>query len=328
MEDQKQGQKDERLPARAKVLVVDDSNVVRAVVAGCLKGAGFEVGEARSGVAALELLGTTAYDVVITDLNMPEMGGLAMIARMREQHIGGPEVIVLTGSRAEDVQSAIEALRLGAHDYLAKPPSSPKTIVGAVEKALEKKRLREENASLLRQLNALSLTDSLTGVPNRRAFDAALDRETARARRHHRSLALLMFDIDHFKKVNDVHGHQAGDQALRHFAATVSGLLRKGDSLYRLGGEEFVALLPETSAIGALEAAARILQGVAQSPVVDGGLRFGITSSAGVACTEGQESAEALLAEADAALYAAKRGGRNRAFLPTTALHADLKAAC
>jgi diguanylate cyclase (GGDEF)-like protein len=308
------GEREKDLAGRGKVLVVDDSAVVRALVGGCLRKAAFEVVEADDGITALQLLRTSECDVVITDINMPKMGGLAMIAQIRAQALS-PEVIILTGSRAQDVECAVEALRLGAHDYLTKPPANPEAIVRAVERALEKKRLRDENARLLKELRKASLTDPLTGLPNRRAFEDALGRERARARRQGTTLSLVLFDLDHFKDVNDTLGHDGGDEVLRHFARTVSGLLRGGDALYRVGGEEFAALLPDTTPTGALEAAARILGAVATRPVRYHDAMLSVTSSAGVACTNGEES-HRVVADADAALYQAKRGGRNRVFLP------------
>jgi diguanylate cyclase (GGDEF)-like protein len=317
----------ERKAAGARILVVDDSAVVRALVGSCLKEAGYEVREAGNGIAALRQVEAGGFDLVITDLKMPEMGGLAMLAQIRQKALG-PEVIILTGSLAHDVNSAVSALRLGAHDYLTKPPQSPDTILFTVERALEKKRLRDENARLLRELEMLSLTDALTGLPNRRSFEAALTQEKARARRHGHTLSLVMLDIDHFKKVNDTYGHAGGDLALKHFASTTSRALRAGDVLYRLGGEEFVALLPETSSAGALEASARILATVAASPVCLDGASVRITASAGIACTSGIEDGSDPLDEADLALYEAKRGGRNRVFLPASRRAPELAAAC
>ena len=320
-------QKEERKAAGARILIVDDSAVVRALVGNCLKNAGYEVAEANNGVVGLRQLQANSFDVVITDLNMPEMGGLAMLAQIRHQALG-PEVIILTGSLAQDVDSAVKALRLGAHDYLTKPPQSPDTILFTVERALEKKRLRDENARLLQALQTLSLTDALTGLPNRRSFDEALVHEKARARRHGHTLSVVMLDIDHFKKVNDTYGHGGGDLALKHFASTASRVLRTGDLLYRLGGEEFVALLPETTSSGALEASARILWTLASSPVEIDGTSVRITASAGVACTKGKGDGRDILGEADEALYEAKRGGRNRVFLPASHRAPELAAAC
>jgi diguanylate cyclase (GGDEF)-like protein len=298
----------------AKVLVVDDSAVVRAVVSSCLKRAGYDVAMADSGSAALERLSETSFDVVITDLNMPGMSGIEMLRRIRLSQ-PGPEVIILTGSGAQDVSSAVEALRLGAHDFLTKPPKSAEVIVCAVEKALEKKRLQDENARLLESLQALSLTDSLTGLPNRRAFDEAFAEARAVARHQGTTLSIVILDIDHFKRINDTFGHPGGDAVLKHVASTAAGVLGAGEVLYRIGGEEFAAILPSTAPTSALEGAALILNAVATTPVPYQDAEVRVTSSAGIASASGEDDRD-LVAEADAALYAAKRAGRNRVFLP------------
>jgi diguanylate cyclase (GGDEF)-like protein len=153
----------------------------------------------------------------------------------------------------------------------------------------------------------------LTGLLNRRAFDAAVRGEVARARRYRVPLSLVLFDIDHFKMINDTYGHPAGDEVLRHFARVGSGVFREADALYRHGGEEFVALLPHTPAEGATLAGERLLAALRSSPVRVGGRRIQVTCSAGVAeLGPDDQDAPSLLARADAALYRAKGAGRDQ----------------
>jgi diguanylate cyclase (GGDEF)-like protein len=208
---------------------------------------------------------------------------------------------------------AVRALRLGAHDYLSKPPSSRDEVLATVDRAVEKKRLKDANQRLQSELEALSRRDALTGVLNRRAMEEALSQETARAHRHGHALSMVMLDIDHFKRVNDTHGHPGGDQVLRSFAKVTSSVLREGDVLFRYGGEEFAVLLPHTALEGALNAAQRMLSAVAATPFDVAGAILSLTASAGVACLTPKGNGAALVAQADAALYAAKNSGRNRA---------------
>lgn len=301
-----------RMPGR--VLVVDDSRLVRVMLSQYLVAAGFQVDEAESGVIALELLTSGNYDVVITDLRMPGLDGFEVLAAAKKLG-GGVEVIILTGAYSQDTSAAIRALRMGAHDYLTKPPPSPDEVVLTVERAMEKRQLREANRQLLRQLETLSLTDVLTGVPNRRAFEQALVQEVARARRHEHALGMIALDIDHFKQVNDSCGHEGGDEVLRSFARTVTSVSRKEDSLYRCGGEEFTVILPFAARDGVLAVGERIVGAVARSPVKVGERVMPITTSAGAAWLEGSEDGRALLAKADGALYEAKKTGRNRVCL-------------
>lgn len=165
----------------------------------------------------------------------------------------------------------------------------------------ERKRIEQE-------LEQLVTRDHLTGVGNRRAFDQAMEQNIARAERHDVVFSLLMFDIDHFKVVNDTHGHETGDAILKRLALLVEGYLRKTDILSRWGGEEFTILLPDTPAEGALELAERIRHRVEHSCFE--GLR--ITISLGLTQYRRGDDAESMSMRADEALYRAKRVGRNR----------------
>lgn len=182
-------------------------------------------------------------------------------------------------------------------------------------------RLQQANARLAEQLRLHLLaveeeaaTDPLTGVLNRRAFDRVLANEVSRAAAGRTSLSLLALDLDHFKAINDTHGHAVGDDALRAFAARLRALLRQQDHFARVGGEEFVVLLPGAAAVRALEIAERLRAAVAERPLLDAP-RVAPTVSIGVASRQDGETAAALLARADAAAYAAKRAGRDRAML-------------
>jgi diguanylate cyclase (GGDEF)-like protein len=167
---------------------------------------------------------------------------------------------------------------------------------------------------LVRRLRELSLRDALTGLGNRRALEQDLERETRRWQRHAAPCALLLLDLDHFKRINDVHGHEAGDLVLQEVARRIAASARQGDSAARYGGEEFVVLMPQTDAQGALVAAERFREGVAALPVSLGAAQgsITITVSIGVAVVgQGSASPEALLPDADRALYAVKAAGRN-----------------
>ena len=186
-------------------------------------------------------------------------------------------------------------------------------------------RLQLHNASLAEQLNeALQLvrheseTDALTGQPNRRALDALLEQQLALARSVGRPFSVLLLDIDHFKLVNDTHGHGAGDDTLRAFAQRVREHLRQGDTCARYGGEEFVVVLPGTTLVAALEVAERLRQGVAEASLMSVPL-VRTTVSIGAAQYLPGETVEQLLARADTAVYAAKRGGRNQVRVPEEA---------
>jgi diguanylate cyclase (GGDEF)-like protein len=186
-----------------------------------------------------------------------------------------------------------------------------------------------ENAANHERLRQLGFTDALTGVNNRRYFEERLAEEFAAAQRNGESLACMFLDVDHFKRFNDLHGHQAGDQALREVARTVRAQLRRGDTLSRYGGEEFVVLMRGASRRQAQESAERIRQAIAQRPfAVGGGEERHVTLSIGVSVlTPDRQSASipdpaTLVRLADQAVYAAKSGGRNRVVISDPLEHA------
>ena len=294
------------------VLVVDDSALVRRVIGDYLRKSGYRVHEAEDGAAALRLMAGTDFDAVVTDLQMPHVGGFELLEAVKAKGLFA-EVIILTGTHAQDMASAVRALRLGAHDFLTKPPSSAEAVVFTVQRAIEKKRLKEANLRLMRELEALSRTDSLTGAFNRRVFDEVLSSEVTRAGRHGYELSLLLIDLDHFKNVNDTHGHLVGDEVLRQFFARASQVLRGHEPIYRYGGEEFAVVLPHTPLPGALAAARRLVQGIGAEPFPTQVGPLTVTVSIGVSCGAPPSTGAALVAAADGALYAAKAGGRNGA---------------
>lgn len=167
--------------------------------------------------------------------------------------------------------------------------------------------MQEELAETRQLLNE----DALTGALNRRGLDQTLMREIARSQRLDTKLSLAMVDLDYFKRVNDQHGHEAGDQMLVHFAGLIKSVLRKSDALVRYGGEEFTLILPDTDSRGAHFVLARLQQLMSKSPLIFEGRQINTTFSAGVATLRGEENGHALLRRADEALYAAKSGGRN-----------------
>jgi diguanylate cyclase (GGDEF)-like protein len=185
-------------------------------------------------------------------------------------------------------------------------------VLDAHRRTVEEGRRRAHAAAV--RLQAIAHTDSLTGLSNRRHFLAVAGEAIDSAQEFGASLSLLMVDIDHFKRINDTYGHAAGDQALRLLGATLKESTRRDDCVGRLGGEEFAILLPDASAEVAQDIAERICRHATTLAILDGrGQRFGFSVSIGLACLAPSDAKpEDLLARADAALYRAKRGGRNR----------------
>jgi two-component system cell cycle response regulator len=272
------------------IFVVDDNADNRAVLARRLVRRGYRVSEAASGEEFLASLdGTThALDLVLLDLMMPGLGGLGVLARLRQRE------------PTRDLPVNFEVLVARIETHLR------------VRNGMEMIRAQRDT------MEALALVDPLTGTYNRRGFEGRLADELERMRRFGRPLALLFFDIDHFKQINDTYGHPAGDVVLRWLGARLLGLLRATDTVARIGGEEFCVIMPEVDGAQAMDAAERIRKSIEQEPVRVGDDLIAVMVSGGVAEAHAEEvSGAALVRRADIALYHAKEGGRNRIVLYT-----------
>jgi diguanylate cyclase len=225
------------------------------------------------------------------------------------------------GEKNQTLASDVTSLR-GSRDkqdilrLLSKVVMQASGIQATVESSHQE--LQETRRSLAAMQSELAETrqmlneDALTGALNRRGLDQTLGREVARAQRNRLRLSVAMADLDLFKRINDTHGHEVGDQMLMHFANLIKSVLRKSDALVRYGGEEFTLILPETDERGAVLVLARLQQLMKRSPLKFEGREINTTFSAGVAGLSPDENGHSLLRRADEALYAAKNGGRDQ----------------
>jgi diguanylate cyclase (GGDEF)-like protein len=294
----------------ATVLVADDSLVIRAVVRGQLEDEGYRVIEAEDGVAALQRCQECPPDVILLDIEMPGLDGHQVLAALKaDVNLKDVPVVFLT-IRA-NMQDVLAGLRGGSHDYLKKP-FDPAELVARVGAAMHVKKLQDQLRKKNEELELISRTDVLTGLANRRQLDEQLQRYYQGTPVHGRTaLGVILLDIDHFKLVNDTHGHPVGDVVLREVSRRLQGELRAGDVAGRWGGEEFLVLLPRTDLDALVHAAERIRLAVADVPVAAGEISVAVTVSAGCVAGPGG-SPEELVHQADICLYQAKLGGRNR----------------
>jgi diguanylate cyclase (GGDEF)-like protein len=244
------------------------------------------------------------YAVCLLDFRLGDRDGLQLIKEATRKGCHTP-IVFLTAESAECVD--IQAMEAGALDYLVKGEISP----GALERSL---RYALKLGETLDALRRLATRDELTGLANRREYERILSEEEERARRFGQPLGLVILDLDHFKRVNDTHGHGAGDAVLKEAARRIAASIRTVDRAARIGGEEFALILVQTDGDSALEVACRAIAAVAKEPIdAGGGLMLGVTASAGVADFPSDASSSAeLFAAADRALYAAKERGRRR----------------
>jgi diguanylate cyclase (GGDEF)-like protein len=290
------------------VLVAEDSLVIRTLLREQLLADGYEIVEATDGQQALDMLRATPPDVVLLDIEMPEIGGFQVLSELKnDPKLSDIPVVFLTArDRTEDL---VRALELGAHDYLRKPFESSE-LTARVRAAMRVKALQDELRVRNAELETMSRTDSLTGLWNRRHLEEHLDEVAASAERRHDPFAILMIDIDWFKRVNDEGGHATGDAVLREVATRLRSGIRTEDQIARWGGEEFLAVLPVTWADEAQIIAERLRQSIEGEPILVDGRFLEVTVSIGVAA--GVTDPDALVDAADRAMYRAKESGRNQ----------------
>lgn len=293
----------ERNP-RTEVLVVDDSALPRETIAGLLRVHRYQVFEAEDGRQALQIMEKhPQIKLVISDFHMPQMDGFELTQALRKRWSKDDLAIIGISARGDNVMAA-RFLKCGANDFMVKQSFLTEEFYCRVSQNIE----NLENIAAIRQASA---TDFLTGLPNRRyLFDKGV-RLWQRAVESGAPLACAMFDIDHFKRINDDFGHDAGDQAIQHVANVLRQVLPAESIVARMGGEEFCALLPQTDdAAVCCESIRRTLElGALEVPGSDEPIRLtisiGLTSEAG-------DSLEAMINCADTFLYQAKDEGRNR----------------
>jgi len=284
------------------VLVVDDDPDKRMILSVALEMAGYEVRNASDGEEGLAAVESYQPDLIVTDVMMPKMDGYELARRVRANPLTRFIPIIIQTAARSEAQDARRGAEVGALGYITDPLD--------IDLLLARVRTLLDFKGYLDTCEEAAFTDHLTGLANRRRFERQLEREVTRTQRYGRPFCLLLLDIDHFKDVNDTHGHEAGDEAIRWLAKTLQAGTRGIDLAARIGGEEFAVLLTETNFDGGVDVAERLRQAIRQEEIPVVGR---ITASFGVvefpACAQtGRE----LLMSADAAMYEAKRQGRDR----------------
>jgi two-component system cell cycle response regulator len=294
-----------------KILAVDDSAVSRKLVEHSLLGDRYSVVFAKDGREALELFAEHRPAVVITDWDMPDIGGLELCKRIRREFQGSySHLILLSGNT--DKEHVVEGLA-GADDYLTKPFHAGE-LVARVEVGCRIVELHRQIQAKNRLLEEMALTDSLTSLPNRRALDVWAPRQLSAAGRHGFPVWVVLADLDLFKKVNDAFGHDAGDTVLKSFAQILAANTRQSDICARLGGEEFLLMITHADKKNTKMVVERIRHQFESQKFTFGNSTITVTASFGIAgfCVTKPPDLNALVCRADAALYAAKNNGRNR----------------
>jgi two-component system, cell cycle response regulator len=253
------------------------------------------------------------FDLVIVSLGVRGFDGLRLCSQLRSLPEGRniPILVVVSDGERRKLNQALE---MGVNDYLTRPVDKNE-LVARVRTQLRKKRYADRLRHNVQLSLEMAITDQLTGLHNRRYMSRHLDNLIAQSRKTGKTLAFVIMDIDFFKSVNDVHGHDIGDEVLQEFGRRIVSNIRGIDLACRYGGEEFVVVMPDTDVAFAYSVAERLRKSIETTPVVISRApgKLAITVSMGIAGSEGDhDTAEALLHRADQALYRAKNTGRNR----------------
>jgi diguanylate cyclase (GGDEF)-like protein len=298
------------------VLIVDDSLVEQTFLNDSLTANGYKVTVTSNGKEALEVLKRTFIPLVITDWVMPEMDGLELCSRIRQEAFPSYIFIILLTGKGQK-KDIITGLDAGADDYIIKPVDLPE-LLARIRTGRRVLKLERNLSNALEQVKTMLITDTLTGCYNRRYLMESLPNEIKRSKRYGHSLSVAMMDIDNFKKINDTYGHQVGDKVLCEMTSNINSAIRSGlDWLARYGGEEFMLILPETDLDGAKKTIERVINNLSTMIIPVGSetlnitLSFGVTTYDPINNTKGI-SEEILLKAADRYLYRAKKEGKNR----------------
>lgn len=297
----------------SKILLVDDDPVQAKILVGKLA-EDYQVDWLEEPSGALDKAAAGGYDAIIVSTLLTDTDGLRLATQMKgRDEIRHVPVLMLVDE--DDTKNMLKGLEMGINDYL-RVPVDKNEMAARIKTQIRRKRYQEALRNSYQQSISMAITDGLTGLYNRHYLNTHLENLCKQALNNRKPLSVIILDMDHFKQVNDTHGHDAGDLVLKQLAATMLDLARSSDLVARYGGEEFVLLLPETTIESAKEVAERIrktVEGYAFIIETSSGKTISKTISLGVSTLKlsGDTPAE-LLKRADLALYEAKNGGRNR----------------
>jgi diguanylate cyclase (GGDEF)-like protein len=288
--------------SRKKVLIVDDDQSIIEILTDMMAIFGHEYVTARDGVEALDVLKKHYIDIVITDMMMPNMDGMELLKYINSNY-PSIKVIVVTGY--DRTYTYTDVIREGASDFISKPFNTDEL------EAKMNRIIRE--LDLLSQLEILSISDSLTGLYNRRHFDTKIFEEVRRAHRQSHDLFLAILDVDNLKEMNDKYGHLAGDRLLETVGDIIRHCIRENvDWPFRYGGDEFCVILTQVSRDQAIKTSERFIQNFNEKKLPLTGLSVGLAQFKRNENSKWSDDIADLVKRSDAALYKAKQNGRNR----------------
>jgi diguanylate cyclase (GGDEF)-like protein len=314
------------------VLFVDDETYTLRAIERLLRKEGFGKYFADSAARALQIMAEVPIHIIVADMRMPEVDGLTLLIKVKEKY---PETVRLALSACTQTAQLLPCINTGHLFKFITKPLEPTDLKSSLRQAMSYYQLAEEKKELMRQLvtknklledalrakeetelelRRMSISDPLTGLHNRRQLAVVLEKEFQRWKRHQSDCVCMLLDLDHFKRINDTYGHDAGDEVLRGFAKLLDANIRKIDSCFRYGGEEFIALLPGSKISEAVEVAERLLELTCHLPYIFAGTKVVLTVSIGISSFAGSNADKwsDIITLADQRLYEAKERGRNQ----------------
>jgi len=299
---------------QSRILVVDDIKTNCDVLKRRLENNTFLVEVSMSGKDALEKIAKEKFDLVLLDVLMPEVNGLEVLIKIREEYSADKLPVIMVSS-FDDVESISKCIQLGASDYLPKPVNST-ILTQKVASTLERKSLREREEQLLSELHRQAITDEMTGVPNRRYVFEQLEKSFDDIEKNSKEhFATAIFDIDHFKNVNDTYGHAAGDEIIKKVCNLATSIIKSPNIFGRIGGEEFLAVIFNDSENHLQQICEKIRTSVEKEETLFDNQKISVTLSGGVCFSNESSSVSDLVNKADERLYLAKKNGRNKFYL-------------
>lgn len=292
------------MPDRGKILLIDDDITILKLLENAFTLECYKVYICDDSASAMDTIAVVRPDIIILDIMMPKPGGYEILEKIKSKPEYSDMHVIFLSARS-DVDDKIKGIKSGADDYITKP-----FVISEVITRVEMIMRRSEN------YREKLLKDCLTDAYSRYYFNLRIAEELERYKRNGTIFSIAFIDMDHYKNINDRYGHQTGDHVLKELISYVAANIRKCDSIFRYGGEEFVILMPDTTEEQAYVVIERLRQGFGIKPISIGGLTLNVTFSAGIRqVNDKSDSVDQIINDADKAMYCAKRRGRNRVFI-------------
>jgi diguanylate cyclase (GGDEF)-like protein len=304
-------------PDSYQVLIVDDTPANIDILKKVLAAEGYGLSIAHSGEVALDIVSRSLPDLILMDVTMPGLDGFETCQKIKSDP-STRDIPIIFVTANNDTEDIVKGFDVGGVDYITKPYQL-KEVLSRIKTHLQNRTLIKRNALLIadlresnNKLDIMSRTDPLTGLSNRRDVNEKIEAELVRFERNKNPFSLILGDIDHFKKINDTFGHDAGDYVLVQVAQLMTQSIRRQDVVARWGGEEFLIFLPETNIAGGLKLAEDIRQKIEVEEFCFDQKNIAVTMSFGVCISEAKLPSKSLVKKADDCLYKAKETGRNK----------------